>query len=88
MAGMSKSLFTEANDRLVEAIVSARHKSGLRQIDLASKLNKDQSFISNIERGQRRVDVLEFYMIAKAMNADPRELFATAISGFPDNFDI
>ncbi|MEO0418787.1 MAG: helix-turn-helix transcriptional regulator [Pseudomonadota bacterium] len=85
---MSKSLFTEANDRLVEAIVSARHQAGLRQVDLAQKLGKDQSFISNIERGQRRVDVLEFYMLAQAIGSDPVELFASAVSRFPDNFDI
>ncbi len=85
---MSKSLFSEANEKLVEAMVSARHNAGLRQVDLASRLGKDQSFISNIERGQRRIDVLEFYVLAKAMEADPVELFAAAISGFPNKIDI
>ncbi|MEP3051803.1 MAG: helix-turn-helix transcriptional regulator [Erythrobacter sp.] len=85
---MSKSLFSEANERLVEAIVSARHSSGLRQSDLAFKLQKNQSYISNIERGQRRIEVLEFYALAKAMNIDPVALFSKAIEGFPETFDI
>ena len=85
---MSKSLFTEANDRLVQVIVSARQEAGLRQSDLALKLNKDQSFVSNIERDQRRVDILEFYMLAKSLETDPIELFKRAIDEFPETFEI
>lgn len=85
---MSKSLFSEANEMLVEALIAARHSSGLRQIDVAKKLNKDQSYISNIERGQRRVDVLEFYMLARALGADPVILFSTAIERFPELFEV
>ena len=85
---MSKSLFSEANERLIAVLVSARHSAGLRQVDLAKKVEKDQSYISNIERGQRRVDVLEFYVLAKAMDVDPVKLFKRAIDNFPDTFDI
>ncbi len=85
---MSKSLFSEANERLIAVLVSARHSAGLRQVDLAKKVEKDQSYISNIERGQRRVDVLEFYVLAKAMDVDPVKLFERAIDNFPDTFDI
>jgi len=85
---MSKSLFSEANERLVEVLIAARHSAGLRQVDVADKLKIDQSYICNIERGQRRVDVLEFYVLAKAMNADPVQLFASAIDTFPEAFDI
>lgn len=52
------------------------------------KLGKDQSFISNIERGQRRVDVLEFYMLAKSIGADPIDLFTRAVAEFPEAFEI
>jgi transcriptional regulator with XRE-family HTH domain len=85
---MSKSLFSEANERLIAVLVSARHSAGLRQVDLAKKVEKDQSYISNIERGQRRVDVLEFFVLAKAMDVDPVKLFKRAIDNFPDTFDI
>ncbi|MEO0462873.1 MAG: helix-turn-helix transcriptional regulator [Pseudomonadota bacterium] len=85
---MSKSLFSEANERLVQVLVSARQDAGLRQADLAVKLGKDQSFVSNIERGQRRVDVLEFYMLAKSIGADPIDLFKRAVCEFPETFEI
>ncbi|WP_297799013.1 helix-turn-helix transcriptional regulator [uncultured Brevundimonas sp.] len=42
---------------------------------MAKLVGKDQTYISIIERGQRRVDVLEFVALAKAMKADPASLF-------------
>jgi transcriptional regulator with XRE-family HTH domain len=36
-----------------------RKEAGLRQIGLAERLGVPQSFVSNVENGQRRVDVLE-----------------------------
>ena len=85
---MSKSLFSEANERFVETLISARQKAGLKQSDLAEIVGKDQSYISNIERGQRRVDMLEFYILAKAMKVDPLKLYASAIQQFPSDFEI
>ena len=85
---MSKSLFSEANERLVDVLIAARHSAGLRQIDVADKLKKDQSYISNIERGQRRVDVIEFYVLAKALGCDPVDLFRRASQNYPKDFDI
>jgi len=53
-----------------------RKKAGLRQQDLAARLNKPQSFVSSYEAGQRRIDVLELLRIAASMGADPKEVFA------------
>jgi hypothetical protein len=39
-------------------------------------LGRTQTFISEVERGLRRVDVLEMILIARALNADPVKLFA------------
>lgn len=85
---MSRSLFSEANERVVETLIAARHAAGLKQADVARKLNKNQSYVSNIERGQRRVDILEFYVLARALNADPVTLFASAVDRFPETFDV
>ncbi len=75
---MTKSLFTDAHRAVVEVLVKARHDAGLLQADLAKCVGKDQSYISNIERYQRRVDVVEFYDLARAMNLDPVDLFRLA----------
>lgn len=85
---MSKSLFSKANEKFVETLISARLEAGLRQSELAEIVGKDQSYISNIERGQRRVDMLEFYILARAMNKDPVRVYADAIEGFPEQFEI
>jgi len=85
---MPKSVFTDANRVVVEELIAARKAAGLRQQDLAERLGKPQSFISRIEGGQRRVDILEFYAIARAMKADPAELFGTIVGRLPRRFGI
>lgn len=87
-AFMPKSAFTDAHRLMVDGLVNARKVSGLTQTELSARLGKNQSYISNIERFQRRVDVVEFYAIAKAMGADPTELFRTTISKFPAHVEI
>lgn len=85
---MPKSVFTDANKVVVEALVSARRAAGLRQEDLASRLHKPQSFISRIETGERRVDLVELYAIARAIGVDPVELYRDMMRRFPRNVSI
>jgi transcriptional regulator with XRE-family HTH domain len=42
----------------------------MKQVDLAQALGRSQSFVSNYERGERRVDVAEFVLIARVLGAD------------------
>lgn len=72
---MPKTIFGGQHRHLVAVLVEARQASGLTQAELAARVGKDQSFVSIIERGQRRVDVLEFVALARAMGADPTQLF-------------
>ncbi|WP_312734330.1 helix-turn-helix transcriptional regulator [Brevundimonas sp.] len=72
---MPKTIFGGEHRHLVAVLVEARQASGLTQAELAARVGKDQSFVSIIERGQRRVDVLEFVALARAMNTDPTQLF-------------
>lgn len=57
-------------DRLRVLLIEAREKAGLTQVQLGKKLRRPQSFVSKIERGLRRVDLLEFLEIAKATGLD------------------
>ena len=72
---MPKTIFGGEHRHLVAVLVEARQASGLTQAELAARVGKDQSCVSIIERGQRRVDVLEFVALARAMNTDPTQLF-------------
>lgn len=85
---MPKSVFTDANKVVVDELIAARKAAGLRQQDLAERLGKPQSFISRIEGGQRRIDVLEFYAIARAMKIDPAELFSAIAMRLPKKIAI
>lgn len=68
---MPKTIFSGDHRHLVDVLTQARHDSGLTQADLAARVGKDQTFISIVERGQRRVDVIEFIQLSKAMGRDP-----------------
>ena len=60
--------------RLREVLVEARKAAGMKQVELAKALGRSQSFVSNYERGERRVDVPEFILVARALGADAKEL--------------
>jgi transcriptional regulator with XRE-family HTH domain len=72
---MAKTIFGGDHAKLVAALIEARKRAGLTQDQLARRLGRDQTFLSLIERGQRRIDVIEFITIAKAMDVGPAELF-------------
>jgi transcriptional regulator with XRE-family HTH domain len=70
-------VWIEANHyKIVGAVLAAaRRRAGLMQKELAKRLGKPQSFISEYERGQRRVDVVELLGIARALDADAIGIF-------------
>ena len=72
---MQKSLKSPEYDRFIEILVAVRRAAGVRQQTLAKKLGKPQSFIAKYEGGERRLDVVEFITIARALGADPVKLF-------------
>ena len=56
-------------------LAAARRRANVTQDELAARLSKPQSFVSEFERGQRRVDVVELLVISRALGVDPVELF-------------
>jgi transcriptional regulator with XRE-family HTH domain len=65
-----KSTFTDEYDVFLLTLVSARKAAGVTQQELATRLGKPQSFVSKYERRERRLDVVEFVIIAKAIGLD------------------
>ena len=62
---MKKSIHTKEYAYFVERLCTARKESGLTQVQVAKKLKRPQSYISTIESGQQRVDVVELQKFAK-----------------------
>jgi len=71
-----KSIFTSEYGFVLESLVSARKALGLTQSHLAQKLGKPQSFVSKIERHERRLDVVEFVIMCKALDIAPQAILA------------
>jgi len=69
-----KTIFTVAHDRFVQILRETREKAGLTQIEAAKRLGCRQTFISKIECGERRVDVVEFLEICRAYRVDSCKL--------------
>ena len=68
---MSNTVNDPDYKRFRELLVQARKDAGLTQAELASDLNRPQSFVSKYERGERRLDVIEFVHVARALDIDP-----------------
>lgn len=62
---MKKTIYSTAHKQLVKKLISAREGACLRQEDVAKSLKKTQSFISKIESGQRRIDLVQIKDFAK-----------------------
>ena len=67
---MVKSIHTKQYAYFVERLKKAREEAGLTQVQVAKKLKRPQSHVSNVESGQQRVDVVELQTFAKLYNKD------------------
>jgi len=56
---MGRTIHTKKYARFIERLKKARKEAGLRQIDVAKKLKRPQSYISRVESGEYRLDILE-----------------------------
>lgn len=65
MVVVSRSVYSDDYKKLVERLKQARLDTGLSQQVVAEKLNKPQSYISKIESGERRLDIIEVKALAK-----------------------
>jgi transcriptional regulator with XRE-family HTH domain len=76
---MRKTVWSPRSTILAEALAQARKEAGLHQSQVAVLMGNDQTVVSNIERGHRRIDVIEFHDFAQAIGRDPVELYRTIV---------
>jgi transcriptional regulator with XRE-family HTH domain len=76
---MEKSLHSKAYHLFLRHLRDARKRAGLTQVELARRLGETQSFVSKVERGERRIDVVELRAFCKAIGV--------SFSGFAQALD-
>ena len=62
---MEKTIKSKEYKAFIEKLIKARLATGLRQIDVAKKMKRPQSYISRVESGEYRIDVMEIKRLAK-----------------------
>lgn len=71
-----KSVFTKEYGQFLEKLIEARKAENLSQQELADKLGRPQSFVSKYERGERRLDVIEFLHVARALGLSATDIIS------------
>jgi transcriptional regulator with XRE-family HTH domain len=71
---MPKTVTSPLQKRLAAMLVELRREAGLRQIDLAAKLGVYQSWVTHMESGQRRIDVIELIELGRIIGFDPADV--------------
>lgn len=57
--------------KLVEGLRSARTAAGVRQVDLALRLGRPQSYVSRVESGELALGLVDFVHWTRSLNLDP-----------------
>ncbi|MBB3105219.1 helix-turn-helix domain-containing protein [Azomonas macrocytogenes] len=69
-----KTIHSPSYQRLIGLLIEARKEAKMTQQGLSSKLGRQQSYVSKYERGERRLDVIEFLQVTLNLDADPYRL--------------
>ena len=64
---VQKSIYTPQQRQFLALLRQVRVEAGLTQMELAERLDATQSRISDYERGERRMDLLELYQYCQAL---------------------
>jgi transcriptional regulator with XRE-family HTH domain len=67
---VAKGIHDDRYRALLRLLRQHRERQGLTQAVLAERLKRPQQFVSKVEGGERRVDVIEFMDIARALGLD------------------
>jgi hypothetical protein len=73
---MAKSLHTPEYEYFRSLLVLARETVAMTQTEVSIKLSKPQSFVAKYEGGERRLDVIEFIDVCKALGVTPEAILA------------
>lgn len=79
---MLKSIHSPEYQLVLTKLASMRKEAGLTQRALAKRLNREYSFVWRIEKGERRLDVVEFYRVCQALGVEADAVYKELIHQF------
>jgi transcriptional regulator with XRE-family HTH domain len=71
---MRRVLHSPEYEFLREQLTRGREKASLSQNEVAELLARTQSFVSKYEKGERRLDVVDFVRVCKVLKIDASKL--------------
>ena len=79
---MRKSTHTPEYECVLKKLVEMRKAAGMTNRQLAAKLERENSFVWRIEHGERRLDVVEFFWVCKALGQDAKAVYGELADAF------
>lgn len=73
-SGVARTTYLPETALLKELLRDIRERAGLRQSDVAEVISRPQSFVSEYESGQRRLDLVELRAVSLACGTTLRKL--------------
>ena len=70
---MEKTIYTREYGTVLRLLREAREQAGITQVELAKKLKQTQSYVSKIERGDRRIDLIQLRTICQILKTNLRD---------------
>ena len=64
------------HELLREILAARRDAAGVTQMELAARLRRPQSWVSKVEHGERRIDVVEFLEVTEALGCEAMDILA------------
>ena len=80
---MGRTIHSDSYQALVAMVRNLRTEAGLSQTELANKLDRPQTWVSNVELGERRLDLEELRQICEALGADLLDVVARWMKARP-----
>ncbi len=77
---MEKTIYTRDYAIMLRLLKEARQQAGITQVEFARRLKQSQSFVSKIERGDRRIDVVQLRTIC--------QIYGSTLSEFVQRLEI
>ncbi len=76
-----KAIYDKDYRKIIELMIAARKKAKIRQVDLAAKLQRPQSYVSKYETYERILDIVEFVQVCRAIKADYQAILSAVFGG-------